>query len=179
MHNHSRTIGWLATQTGCSVPTIRYYEEIGLLPAATRREGGHRVYSDADLRRLAFIRRCRDFGFPIVHIRELVGLVGAPERDCTAARDVAQLHLTEVRRKLKEWRALERSLNAFVENCTAQCAGGPAGECVILEDLAMPSSVACCGSETAPVTNCCGPATVSEPEHRPVQIATRRPSGSR
>ena len=132
------TIGRLATGTQCTVPTIRYYEEIGLLPEANRRLGGHRVYGEADLRRLTFIRRCRDFGFPIEQIRELVALAGSPERDCTAARDVAQTHLTEVRRKLKELRALERSLKAFVEDCTTQCAGGPVRACVILEDLATP-----------------------------------------
>lgn len=157
-HNHM-TIGQLAAQTHCSVPTIRYYEEIGLLPEANRREGGHRVYGAADFRRLTFIRRFREFGFPIVRIRELVALAGSPERDCTAARDVAQLQLGEVRRKLKEWRGLERTLKAFVEDCTTQCAGGPAGECIILEDLAAPQSISCCGSEAAPVTNCCGPAT--------------------
>ena len=111
------TIGTLASETGCTVPTIRYYEEIGLLPEANRRTGGHRVYGTADLRRLTFIRRCRDFGFPIEQTRELVALVGSPERDCTAARDLAEEHLTEVRRKLRELRALERSLKKFVEDC--------------------------------------------------------------
>lgn len=139
------TIGFLASETACSVPTIRYYEEIGLLPEAARRPGGHRIYSDADVRRLTFIRRCRDFGFSIEQIRELVALVGAPDRDCTAARDLATVHLAEVRRKLKELRGLERSLKAFVSDCDAQCAGGPAGACVILEDLAAPQKTACCG----------------------------------
>ena len=140
------TIGTLATGTRCSVPTIRYYEDIGLLPQASRRAGGHRVYGEADVRRLTFIRRCRDFGFPIGQVRELVALAGSPQRDCTAARDLAQAHLVEVRRKLKELRALERSLKAFVDDCTAQCAGGPAEACVILEDLATPMQPSCCPS---------------------------------
>jgi len=130
------TIGALALATQCSVPTIRYYEEIGLLPKARRRVGGHRVYDDADLQRLTFIRRCRDFGFSIEQIRELVTLVDTPDRDCTAVRDLAGMRLREVRSKLSELRALERTLKAFVTDCTAQCAGGPTGECVILEDLA-------------------------------------------
>jgi DNA-binding transcriptional MerR regulator len=140
------TIGALALETRCSVPTIRYYEEIGLLPKARRGAGGHRVYGDADLRRLTFIRRCRDFGFPIEQIRELAALVGSPNRDCTAARDLAGLQLTEVRRKLGELRALERSLKTFVNDCNAQCAGGPASECVIPEDLVTPGQPSCCGS---------------------------------
>src|SRR5438132_11402678 len=139
------TIGSLAAETGCTVPTIRYYEEIGLLPEASRRAGGHRVYVDADRRRLRFIRRCRDLGFSIEQVREFVALVGSPERDCVVARDLTQLHLDAVRVKLKELRALERDLKAFVADCNAQCAGGPAGACVILEDLALPKSKSCCG----------------------------------
>ncbi len=150
MRDHNdMTIGDLAAATRCTVPTIRYYEEIGLLPQAPRRRSGHRVYGHSDLRRLTFIRRCRDFDFPIEQIRELVVLAGSPEHGCTAARDLAAQHLGEVRRKLKELRALERSLEACVEACDAQCAGGPADKCVILEDLAT-SRPSCCGSNAPP-----------------------------
>ena len=148
--SNNMTIGALAAETRCTVPTIRYYEEIGLLPEANRRMSGHRVYGDADLRRLTFIRRCRDFGFPIEQIRELLALVSSPESDCTAARDLAQVHLDEVGRKLKELRALERSLKEFVADCNTKCAGGPAGACVILEDLAAPKAQPCCGSGAQP-----------------------------
>lgn len=133
------TIGLLARQAGCSVPTVRYYEEIGLLPRAMRRDGGHRVYVDTDLRRLTFIRRCRDFGFSIDQVKEIVMLAGTREQDCTAARDLAAQQLDNVRHKLNELRALERSLEQFVDGCTAQCAGGPAGDCVIMADLARPA----------------------------------------
>lgn len=140
------TIGRLAAATGCSVPTIRYYEEIGLLPEADRRSGGHRVYAEGDLRRLTFIRRCRDFGFSIEQTRELAALSGSSTRDCTEARDCAAQHLDAVRKKLKELRALERSLKTFVDACNDQCVGGPAESCVILEDLATPAS-SCCGGD--------------------------------
>jgi MerR family copper efflux transcriptional regulator len=140
------SIGVLAGQAGCSVPTIRYYEQIGLLPAAGRGAGGQRVYGDGDLRRLTFVRRCRDFGFPIEQVRELVSLIGAPDRDCVEAGDIARTHLGDVRRKLKELRALERSLKQFVDDCTAQCAGGPAENCVMLEELGRSQTQACCGS---------------------------------
>jgi MerR family copper efflux transcriptional regulator len=138
------TIGRLATATGCSVPTIRYYEEIGILPEASRRSSGHRVYAESDLRRLTFIRRCRDFGFSIEQIRELAALAGSSTRDCTPARDCAAQHLDEVRKKLRELRGLERSLKMFVDACNAQCAGGPADKCVILDNLATPQT-SCCG----------------------------------
>ncbi len=144
--SNGMTIGRLATATRCTVPTIRYYEEVGLLPAASRGGGGQRIYSSTDLRRLTFVRRCREFGFPIERIKELIALVGSPEQDCTAARDLAQQHLNCVRRKVKELRALERSLQQYVEACDAQCVGGPSGACVILEDLAAPKQTSCCGS---------------------------------
>jgi MerR family transcriptional regulator, copper efflux regulator len=134
------TIGTIAGRTGCSVPTVRYYEEIGLLPAAARKSGGHRVYGDADLNRLLFIRRCRDFGFSVEEVRALIALIDNPERDCAEARDVAETHLGRVRQKLGELKALETSLAGFVESCTAECAGGPAACCTILEDLSRPAS---------------------------------------
>jgi DNA-binding transcriptional MerR regulator len=140
-------IGDLAAAAGCTVPTVRYYEEIALLPKANRSGGGQRVYGDADLRRLTFIRRCRDFGFSIEHVRELVTLT--PDRDCVAARDVVAIHLHDVRRRLKEWRALERTLKTFVDECNRQCAGGPARACVILEDLADAKPARCCSSAAA------------------------------
>jgi MerR family transcriptional regulator, copper efflux regulator len=141
------TIGVLAREAGCSVPTIRYYEEIGLLPRARRGAGGQRYYADCDLRRLSFIRRCRDFGFSIDQVAKFVALVRSPQSDCTAARDLAKAHLHSVRRKLKELHALEHSLKDYVERCDAECAGGPANACVILEDLDLQKPSKCCGSQ--------------------------------
>lgn len=137
------TIGKIAGEAGCTVPTVRYYEEIGLLPEASRRAGGHRVYGDADVSRLNFIRRCRDFGFSIEQVKEFLTLVEAPDRDCVAARDLAQVHLDEVRRKLGELRTLEQNLKQLVDECSAQCAGGASRDCTILEDFGAKS---CCGS---------------------------------
>src|ERR1700712_5105280 len=87
--NATLSIGVLAQQTGCTVPTIRYYEEIGLLPAGPRTEAGRRLYREPALKRLLFVRRCRDFGFSIEQVRQLVGLVDAPERPCVEVRDIA------------------------------------------------------------------------------------------
>lgn len=146
-----RSIGALAQQTGCTVPTIRYYEEIGLLPPGPRTEGGRRVYGDAAVWRLTFIRRCRDFGFSIDQVRELIGLVDEPERPCMEVRDIASRHLAQLRNKLAELQALERAMAAFVCSCDTACAGGAAVECVILEDLFQPAGAVspgrggCCG----------------------------------
>jgi DNA-binding transcriptional MerR regulator len=147
------SIGVLARQTGCTVPTIRYYEEIGLLPASPRTDGGRRVYGQAVVRRLTFIRRCRDFGFSIEQIRELVGLVDEPTRPCTEVRDVAAKHLMQLRQKLSELQALESSVAAFVCSCDTACAGGAAVDCTILEDLALPASALKQGVSSQP--SCC------------------------
>ena len=138
------TIGTLSDQAGCNVPTIRYYEEIGLLPPAKRRPSGHRIYSDMDLRKLMFIRRCRDFGFGIEQIQELIALMENNGRDCSEALTVTEVHLAAVRAKRKELQALERSLTKFVDGCRAACAGGPAPDCVIFDDLSSPSKDGCC-----------------------------------
>jgi DNA-binding transcriptional MerR regulator len=128
-------IGALAKQTGTNAPTIRYYEEIGLLRSAGRQAGNQRVYSAADVKSLTFIRRCREFGFSIDQVRSLVALVQDPTSPCVHARDLAQEHLVAVREKLAELKALERSIAAFVTGCDASCAGGAAPDCVILDDL--------------------------------------------
>ena len=149
-----RSIGVLAQQTNCSVPTIRYYEEIGLLLAGPRTEGGRRVYGEAAVRRLTFIRRCRDFGFSIEQVRELIGLVDEPQRPCLEVRDIAAKHLAHLREKLAELQALERSMAAFVCSCDTACAGGAAVDCTILEDLADPQIRHGGGA----ATSCCAPA---------------------
>ena len=129
------TIGALASGTNTNVPTIRYYEEIGLLPHAARAANGHRYYSDSDMSRLRFIKRCRDFGFPIEQVRELVQLFEDGDRACVEVRDLAKVHLSTVKEKLMEMRQLERSLAAFVASCDAACCSGPTRDCSIIEDL--------------------------------------------
>jgi MerR family transcriptional regulator, copper efflux regulator len=150
--NATISIGVLAQLTGCTVPTIRYYEEIDLLPAGPRTDAGRRVYAEPAVKRLRFIRRCRDFGFSIDQVRELVGLVDEPDRPCVEVRDIASVHLAEVRRKLAELKSLESSLSAFVVSCDTACAGGCAVDCTILEDLAQPPEAA----RLVAVSSCCG-----------------------
>lgn len=137
MNIHARVfaIGALA-KAGVTAPTIRYYEEIGLLPKADRTSGGQRNYDSDDLSRLTFIKQCRDFGFGIDQVRLLLDLSISPDRDCTETRNIAQVHLDEVRTKLNELRALESRLENFVTRCNVACAGGPGQDCVIFKDLA-------------------------------------------
>lgn len=128
-------IGELADATGITAPTVRYYEQIGLLPPANRR-GGQRRYGDDDVQRVTFIRRCRDFGFPIEQVRTLLNLMEDDERSCTQARDVAVAHLRSVRQQLRELRALERGIAGAIEDADVLCPGGPGAECVVLGRLA-------------------------------------------
>jgi len=143
-------IGSLAEQTGTNPPTIRYYEQIGLLAGAERQPGGQRVYGEHDVKRLTFIRRCRDLGFSIDQVRSLVTLVESHSRSCTEARDLAQEHLETVRAKLAELKTLERSISTFVECCDSACAGGPGPDCVILEDLSRREQPAKASTRTSP-----------------------------
>lgn len=144
------SIGFVARQTGCTVPTIRYYESIGLLPVARRSEAGQRHFDAAAVRRLSFVRRCREFGFSIDQVRELVGLIDHPDRPCAQARDIASAQLVNVQVRMAELRALEAGLSAFVSSCNAACVGGAVVDCTILEDLGEPvqplstKAAACC-----------------------------------
>ena len=124
-------IGVLADRTGTSVPTIRYYEQIGLLRQVARR-GGQRIYDHEDAHRLAFIRRCRDFDFSIPEIRALLSLMqnGNP---CGEARKLAEGHLDELRKKLAELQALERTIASLITTCASTCEGGATADCVIVQ----------------------------------------------
>lgn len=129
------TIGALAKRVGFAVSALRYYEEVGLIPPALRRESGHRVYPEAVQDVLILIRHCRDLGFSIEETRELVTLSTSSERDCVEARNIAQTHLNAVRAKMAELRRLDRSLSHYIRACSDRCAGGPAPRCSILTDL--------------------------------------------
>lgn len=146
------SIGVLATHTHCTVPTIRYYEQIGLLPRPIRASNGHRYYHAHDLKRLIFIKRCRDFGFPIEQVRALLGLFEDGDRGCSEVRDLAQRRLDEVRIRLDEMRELEASLAAFTLSCDQACSGGQTRDCVIIEDFSVADS-------EQPPSSCCAPAS--------------------
>lgn len=128
-------IGELADRMGISVPTIRYYEQIGLLRRALRQAGNQRVYTRGDVERLTFIRRCQEFDFSIDQVRARVALLDDPGNSCMGARDLAASHLDAVRAKMRELKALEPSLVSFVHACDTSCAGGPGPGCVIFGDL--------------------------------------------
>lgn len=130
-------IGELARAADTTPPTIRYYEEIGLLPAPGR-VGGQRRYSHDDIRLLTFIRHCRELGFPIEQVRSLASLMHDTDRSCGDARKVAETHLASLREKLLELHALERDIAGLIDASDLACVGGSGADCVVLHELAEP-----------------------------------------
>ena len=125
-------IGELGAATGTKVETIRYYEQIGLLPPPARSASNYRSYGTSHLQRLAFIRRARDLGFPLEQVRELLSLADDKDRSCEAVDEIARAHLATVKRKVKELGSLGRELERLVR----QCGRGAIGDCRIIEALA-------------------------------------------
>lgn len=126
------SIGELAMRTGCKMQTIRYYEQIGLMPKPVRTEGNQRRYGARHLERLAFVRHSRELGFPLDEIRELLGLADDPDRSCEAADRIAQRHLEQVESRLARLNTLKTELQRMIR----QCRGGRVAECRVIEVLA-------------------------------------------
>lgn len=111
------SIGTLSKRSGVKVPTIRYYEQVGLLNAPERSEANQRRYCDADVERLAFIRHGRDLGLTVEAIRGLITLSQHPERPCEGADQIAREHLADVREKIARLKKLELELERIVSHC--------------------------------------------------------------
>ena len=125
------TIGKLGDAAGVKVPTIRYYEQIGLLPAAERSSGNQRLYSRTALDRLAFIRHARELGFPLDAIRDLLGMSDRPDQPCHEVDSIARAQLVAVEGRITRLMALKSELERMV----SQCAGGRISDCRVIEVL--------------------------------------------
>jgi DNA-binding transcriptional MerR regulator len=125
-------IGDLSRLTGTKVETIRYYEQIGLLPAPARTASNYRDYGSEHRQRLAFVRRARDLGFTLEQVRELLGLSDKREQSCEAVDVIARAHRHTVDRKIAELRALRTELDRMI----GQCGHGMVADCHIIEALA-------------------------------------------
>jgi MerR family mercuric resistance operon transcriptional regulator len=111
-------IGELSRQTGCNVETVRYYERIGLLPKPSRR-GTYRRYEAGDVGRLAFIRRARELGFKLDEVRALLELAAGSPEPCAEIREIAAVHLIDVRMRITDLQAMEHALAQAVRGCDA------------------------------------------------------------
>jgi len=125
------SIGELSRRTGVKVPTIRYYEQTGLLAAPERSNGNQRRYIKDQLKRLSFIRHSRELGFSIKDIRELLELSQHPEEPCRDAHGIANCHLRDVQERIAKLRRLERELKRI-----SKCHADSVAECAVIETLA-------------------------------------------
>jgi DNA-binding transcriptional MerR regulator len=124
-------IGELARRTGVKVPTIRYYEQIGLLASPPRTQGNQRRYGEAEAARLDFIRHARELGFEVADIRELLAMTAEPQRSCDAVDSIARRHLGEIDRRMARLAALRGELTRMVD----ECGHGRICECRVIEVL--------------------------------------------
>ncbi|MGA0594315.1 MerR family transcriptional regulator [Enterovirga sp. CN4-39] len=126
------SIGELSRRAQVKVPTIRYYEQIGLLPAPPRTEGKQRRYDETDVGRLNFIRHARELGFEIDAIRELLDMSAQPDGSCEEADEIARRHLGEVDRRIAKLSALRGELTRMI----SECGHGRVAECRVIQVLA-------------------------------------------
>lgn len=126
-------IGELSRQTGCNIETIRYYERIGLLPVP-RRRGRYRFYGGGDVGRLTFVRRARELGFTLDEVRALLTLATGGQSACPEVREISAAHLSDVRGRIADLRAMERALVAAV----GQCDAGQQLSCPLIDALSAP-----------------------------------------
>jgi len=128
----AHSIGEAARLSGVKVPTIRYYESIGLLPGVARSEGNRRFYGASDLARLAFIRHARELGFDVEAIRTLLKLQDDPGQSCERADAIARARLADVEKRIASLGILRAELLKMVR----ECASGRVAECRVIETLA-------------------------------------------
>ena len=124
-------IGQAASASGVSAKMIRYYEQIGLLPAAGRRESGYRDYGPEGVHRLGFVRRARDLGFSIDQIRSLLALWSDAGRSNADVRAIARTHLKEMEEQARKLQDMIGTLKALVGSCEK----GARATCPIIEEL--------------------------------------------
>lgn len=129
------SIAQVSERSGCSAPTIRYYESIGLIAPADRGTNGRRSFGQQDVHRLSFIRRCRDFGLSIGQTKGLIAASTQGLEACAPARAIVEQQLKAIRARRVELRLLEANLQQIFDRCCNVCATGNAAACSIFEDI--------------------------------------------
>ncbi len=125
------SIGKLSEKSGIKIPTIRYYEEIELLPTPQRSQSGRRVYEDKDVQRALFIKHARSLGFEVADIRSLMTLLKNPNQSCQNADQIAQKHLAQINNHITALEALREEIEAMIQKCPQQ----DAEHCQIIKTL--------------------------------------------
>lgn len=125
------SIGEMAKTGNCKVQTVRYYEQIGLLPEPARSAGNQRIYNRAQRDRLHFIRHAREMGFPLERIREILALGDEPSHSCEEVDQIAREHLRDVESRIERLQSLRAELERMISECTAN----RVAECRVIEVL--------------------------------------------
>ncbi len=125
------SIGQVSRQTGIKIPTLRYYEQEGLINVMGRTAGNQRRYAQVDLDRLTFIKHGRDLGLSLDDIRELLNLSANPDQPCDKANKIAARHLESVQARISKLTALAEELDRIAHSCT----GTTVGQCHVIEAL--------------------------------------------
>ena len=133
-------IGDLSKATGIQVVTIRYYEKEGLLRQPERSDSGYRLYSDNDVERLHFIRRCRQHGMTLNEIRDLLAFRDNPAPSCDWINSLVEKHIREVEKQIESLQHLKRHL----ESLRSTCDGDHSHGCGIIASLDHNSPCPCC-----------------------------------
>jgi MerR family mercuric resistance operon transcriptional regulator len=124
-------IGEMSSLTSVNIETIRYYERIGIMPKPDRTGGGNRQYNRLQLKRLTFVKRCRELGFGLNEVRALLEMSDRDDFTCNEVHEMTVSHLANVRKKLADLKLLEKSLKKMV----SQCNKGDVPECPIIDTL--------------------------------------------
>ena len=140
-------IGELAKLSGCQVVTIRYYEKEGLLPPPERTNSNYRLYSEGDVERLHFIRRCRLHGMNLAEIRKLLAFKDNPTVSCAWVNDLVDKHIADVESQIASLQHLKKHLEALRHACTGDHVQG----CGIIDSLDHGSHCTCCEEEHCPL----------------------------
>jgi DNA-binding transcriptional MerR regulator len=130
--NEQFSIGELSKATGVKVVTIRYYEHVKLMPAPPRTQGNYRVYTREHVYRLQFVRRCRDLGFTLDQLRDLLRLSVQSSRRCSDIDRITENHLKEIEAKIADLRRLAAQLRRIKNGCPGK---GRIADCRILAAL--------------------------------------------
>jgi Cd(II)/Pb(II)-responsive transcriptional regulator len=131
-------IGELAKITDCQVETIRYYERENLLPPPARSDGNYRLYTQAHVERLTFVRNCRILDMTLDEIRSLLTLRDSPQDQCQNVNDLIDEHIHHVKARIDGLVALQQQLVALRQKCR----GSDTDEhCAILQRLEVSGAV--------------------------------------
>ena len=126
-HDRDVSIGEACEATGLSPRTVRYYEELGLLPGVRRRAGGRRVYGPEELERLRFIKRLKNLGLRLAEIKELsaiYALAGSTQAMLVRLDELLGTRLHEVEGRVAEMMGLRDELAKYRDHVGARIASG-------------------------------------------------------